>query len=138
MTIKSFDPDLPDDEPEYTEDVFGDRAWRKPDSDFQRKLLASCGRKYFRTKGIANKVKSLERQTQGKTPKYPPAYVEGLRKWAEDKNKFGIVITFDTLLGAIRDVDRLTKYKQKNKLVSSYDESERIMNERNDITSDTE
>lgn len=104
-----------DEEVEYIPlgDEFETQEWKYPETDFQKRILSICGRKHFHKEVEKKRVSSIEQRMGDDTTLYPKEYVEALMAWAQRMNITRTKITLPTLIGTIRDRDRVAKYLNK-------------------------
>ena len=112
-------------EPEYT-DVYEDggeirthrpsvQKWKIPRNEFERRILASCKRKYFADRGevydthkIHKAMISLKRD--GVLSIYPTEWVESCIAFAERQNRLRIQVLFPNLLKYINNEEKKTDW----------------------------
>lgn len=117
-------------EPEYIAagNEFGDQEkkssrpkWMIPTTDFQRSVLAACGRRYWpdkqaRGREIRLQFILIERAmmplASGQVSEYPREWVDNCLEWFAKKNKSGYV-PLQALLTLLKDEDRKNEFVGK-------------------------
>jgi len=112
-------------EPRYVDDeeLFGlpprkktKRKFQIPNSEFQRRMLITCKKKYFSekreeeyspTREIEKSMVSLETGIVGK---YPTEWVDNCIEWANKKFREGAYISLKSLLSLIQNQDKKTEF----------------------------
>lgn len=88
--------------------VFGRPKKLIPNTDFAKKALGICGRKFYQP-GEKSRWLKIEKAmlplSAGLESIYPTEWVEQILEWAKKKNKYRIVIVFPNMLNAIENED---------------------------------
>jgi hypothetical protein len=104
----------------YVDDPFEDVDWKFPVNDFERRVLAAVGRKYFDTQENARKLRTIAKRVQAQSPPYPIQYVDLQIEWARKKNMNRVgTIKLSHLLSAIKNPDNIARFNNENGQVSS-------------------
>ncbi|MDP2364982.1 MAG: hypothetical protein Q8M94_14585 [Ignavibacteria bacterium] len=111
QTVSWYDPDE-----EATQ--FGKRpAWQRAKTDLQKKALAACGRKYFKSREERKRWNALEEKARGATEEdiLFEAWILHNAKLCERANGLQITRVFGVLLAMIENEERQLDWKVANR-----------------------
>jgi len=103
--------------------------WQTPRSAFQKKILTTVGRQYFKDHNERSAVLAIEKSAlslaSGLISVYPLEWVDNCIEWASRKRRTGTPIMLMALLNLINDQERrvsfVAEWKRKNPEISLHE-----------------